>query len=455
MDCGDTYMHGIEAALATGRLQESDLDTAIQRAFSMRMRLGMFDEHVPYRDTVAYGRATLDSAATRAVALQAAEESIVLLSNEATPPLLPLRKPAQAAAAADSGATMLKVGLIGPTVNDSYTLMGSKEDYCPSSIVTVQAGLEEASERQGAFFNVRTGPGGLGPIPGCHSCPIPPPAPPAEAAAFARSVDVVVLCLGGKSPLLGGEGMDWNATLPASQLELARAVMSANSKTIVVIVTANPMAMDWLAEHATTIVHAFEGGQAAGTALSNMLLGETDRAPGGVMPWTTYPEAYTSQVQMSDMSMRAGPGRTYRFYSGTPTYPFGFGKTYSSFAMEWTVTPQQSQSVATLRAGLQYELNVTNTGPIAGSKVIGAYSSYANMRGGPLKELFAMEKVRLAPGVSQRVVVRTDSLPGTCTFCSVNEDGVAAVRPGLFTVTIGDGGRGRGSAVLSHTLTAA
>lgn len=454
MDCGDTFMHGIEAALATGRLQESDLDRAIQRAFSMRMRLGMFDEHVPYRDTNTYGRATLDSVATRDLALQAAEESIVLLSNDATPPLLPLRKPAKASAASSSGAT-ITVGLIGPTVNDSYTLMGSKEDYCPSSIVTVQAGLEEASERPGSFFRIVLGPGGLGPIPGCHSCPIPPPAPPTDVAAFARSVDVVVLCLGGKSPLLGGEGMDWNATLPATQLELARAVVSANPKTIVVIITGNPMAIDWLAEHATTIVHAFEGGQAAGTALSNMLLGETDRAPGGVMPWTTYPEAYTAQVQMSDMSMRAGPGRTYRFFSGVPTYPFGFGKTYSSFAMEWIITPQQSQSVATLRAGLQYELNVTNTGSMAGSKVIGAYSSYANMHGGPLKELFAMEKVRIAPGASQRVVVRTDSLPGTCTFCSINEDGVAAVRPGLFTVTIGDGGRGSGSTILSHTLSAA
>ena len=72
-----------------------------------------------------------------------------------------------------------------------------------------------------------------------------------------------------------------------------------------------------------------------------------------------------------------------------------------------------------------------------------------------IKELFAMEKVRIAPCASQRVVVRTDSLPGTCTFCSINEDGVAAVRPGLFTVTIGGGGRGSGSTILSHTLSAA
>ena len=108
------------------------------------------------------------------------------------------------------------------------------------------------------------------------------PSPPPEAAAFARSVDVVVLCLGGKSPLFGGEGVDWKAVLPPEQLALAKAVIQANPSTVAVLVGANPMAMDWLASHATTIVHAFEGGQAAGTALSNMLLGATDRAPGGM-----------------------------------------------------------------------------------------------------------------------------------------------------------------------------
>ncbi len=175
----------------------------------------------------------------------------------------------------------------------------------------------------------------------------------------------------------------------------------------------------------------------------------------GVMPWTTYPEAYTSTLRMSDMSMRAGPGRTYRFYKDVPVYPFAFGKTYTTFSMSWAYTPQQSQSVATLRAGLEYALNITNTGALAGSKVIAAFSSFANSHDGPVKQLFAMEKVRLKPGESTRVILRTNSLPGTCTFCSVDDLGQSTVRPGLFVVTVGDGGVAKSSTKLKHTLTAA
>ena len=153
--------------------------------------------------------------------------------------------------------------------------------------------------------------------------------------------------------------------------------------------------------------------------------------------------------------MRAGPGRTYRFYKDVPVYPFAFGKTYTTFTMCWTHTPQQSQSVATLTAGLEYELNVTNTGQLNGSKVVAAFSSFANMHDGPVKELFAMEKVHVSVGESKRVILRTNSLPGTCTFCSVDELGRSMVRPGLFVVTVGDGGTGPSSTLLKHTLTAA
>ena len=76
--------------------------------------------------------------------------------------------------------------------------------------------------------------------------------------------------------------------------------------------------------------------------------------------------------------------------------------------------------MATLTAGLEYVVNVTNSGEMAASKVVSAYVSYANMADGPLKQLFAMEKVRLAAGESALVTIKTDSLPGTCTFCSVD-----------------------------------
>ena len=136
-------------------------------------------------------------------------------------------------------------------------------DYCPSSITTVLAGLRLAAAEPGAFFNVshcynatecnsatRTDQAGHDAQvrtprqwPGHVSPPPQPPPPPAVAAAFARSMDRVVLVLGGK---LGGEGEDWNASLPLEQLALAKAVVEASDHVIVVLVLGNPMAMDWL-----------------------------------------------------------------------------------------------------------------------------------------------------------------------------------------------------------------
>ena len=150
-----------------------------------------------------------------------------------------------------------------------------------------------------------------------------------------------------------------------------------------------------------------------------MLLGTTDRAPGGVLPYTVYPTAYTSQVPMPDMSMRAGPGRTYRFLQTAPTYPFHFGLTYTTFKLAWAAVPAQSQSTATLLAGLRFGVNITNTGERRGSKVVSAFVSYANMRDGPRKQLFGMERVTLDPGASTTVSMASDSLAGFCTFCSV------------------------------------
>ena len=131
-NCGGVFLAGLPAAVQSGLLAERDLDRALQRTFSMRVRLGMFDESVPYRDPVRYGAAALDTAASRALALQAAEEAIVLLKNEnGLLPLLgaPLSSRSLVAAA-------LRVAVIGPTADNANVQLGGKQDYCPSFTVT-------------------------------------------------------------------------------------------------------------------------------------------------------------------------------------------------------------------------------------------------------------------------------------------------------------------------------
>ena len=239
-------------------------------------------------------------------------------------------------------------------------------------------------------------------------------------------------------------------------------MLAANPHTVVVLVNGNPIAIDWLAEHAPAIVEAFEGGQAAGTALARVLLGRSVVGPAGVMPWTVYPEAYAGQVTMPDMSMRAaGVGRTYRFYRGRPTYPFGHGLGYTRFVLEWVALLATVQTVGALQAGLVFVVNVTNVGGRTGAKVVAGYVAFAPGPGagtgaddGPPKQLFAMGKVRLRPGESNTVVLESAAVAGTCAFCSVDGAGARLVRPGTYTITVGDGGQGSGSDLLSHAIRA-
>ena len=108
-----------------------------------------------------------------------------------------------------------------------------------------------------------------------------------KAAAFAKTVDVVVLCLGGD---LGGGARDWAAVLPGDQAALAETVVAENRASVAVLIHGNPMSIDTLAASFPAIVESFEGGQSAGRALASMLLGTSSVAPSGVLPWTVYPD---------------------------------------------------------------------------------------------------------------------------------------------------------------------
>jgi len=114
--------------------------------------------------------------------------------------------------------------------------------------------------------------------------------------------------------------------------------------------------------------------------------------------------------------MRAGPGRTYRFFQGDATFPFGHGLTYTSFTMEWVAAglPTTTQTVKEVESGLSFQVRVANTGSRRGAKVVAGYVKVAATglpQDGPLKQLFAMEKVMLEPGTSAVVTLRSNGVP--------------------------------------------
>ena len=451
MDCGVTYAAGALDAVESGALPLADLDSAVERSLAMRFRLGEFDppSYVPYRDLDLYGPHTLDSQAHRATALQAAEEAIVLLKNDddaqgGGSAFLPLQLSAD---------RVLRVGVVGPTSHPTWP-PDDKNDYCPAFSTSPLQGLKDAAARHRGQLAVLE----------CADCcarqtkhEVPAKCYADRAAAFARSVDVVIVCLGGE---LGGEAHDWAAVLPAEQAAVAHAIVQANNRSVAVLIHGNPMAIDALASSYPAIVEAFEGGQSAGTALASMLLGESAVAPSGVLPWTVYPDHYTSLVPMDAMAMRAGPGRTYRFLTGaTPTFPFGFGLSYSAFSLEWESTPTTPVTVSSVLDGLRFRVRVTNVGTRHSAKVVALYARVVpgdtaqdGADAGPIKQLFGMQKVALPPGGSGVVTIESNTLPSFCSFCAVSPSGEAKVRPGTLTVSVGDGGHGEKSDLLKVTL---
>jgi len=130
-------------------------------------------------------------------------------------------------------------------------------------------------------------------------------------------------------------------------------------------------------------------GQSGGTAIADILTGKA--APAGRLPITQYPAIYTSQVPMTDMALRpssTSPGRTYKWYTGKPVFPFGFGLHYTTFSLSWSRSPTASANIQTIISGTYgnsnpidtqvfqtLTLNIRNTGKVTSDFVATVYLS--------------------------------------------------------------------------------
>ena len=149
-------------------------------------------------------------------------------------------------------------------------------------------------------------------------------------------------------------------------------------------------------------------GQSGGQAIAEVLYGKYN--PSGRLPFTIYPADYVNQISFFNMSMRASPGRTYKFYTGTPVYAFGTGLSYTQFTCKWSMLPQGvlgdeplTLTVEQLKLrDINYEAEVSNTGKMGGSTSVLAYIT-SDVPGAPMKQLFDFQKVYLDPGQSVKL----------------------------------------------------
>eukprot|EP00039_Didymoeca_costata_P006293 m.88967 g.88967 ORF g.88967 m.88967 type:complete len:909 (-) comp13199_c0_seq1:177-2903(-) len=400
LDCGSTYQaSNIMSALNSKLMNESDLDKALHNVFRMRFKLGMFDDPAKNKyKSISTGV----MGAAPALTLQAAQEALVLLKNDKK--MLPL-------------ADGVSVAIIGPTANDTQVLMGGKGDYCPQHIESLCEGLVNRSK-------------------GTVTCSA---SLNDESMQMAQDADVVFAAVGG---VLSHEGNDRTAiTLPADQITLINQLYKQYAdKLVLVLVNGEPLALDDL-PGISTIIQALEGGENAGTAFAQMVFG--DFSPSGMLPFTMYQSNYVNKVNMTDMTMRpnamGSPGKTYRFYTDTPTFPFAFTTTYTTWNFSFATMPPASASVETLRKGIVVDIKVSNTGNMDAQHPIPIFVKQLNNPTAPRKSLVGLAKVMVPKQSSVTVSVNTSEYPGSCAFCVVGLDGTTTIPVGgSFQVSVGN-----------------
>ncbi|CAO2143996.1 unnamed protein product [Urochloa humidicola] len=447
IDCGPYVQQHAMAAMQQGKLSEADVDRALTNLFAVRVRLGHFDGDPRSNTYGALGAADICTPEHRALALEAAQDGIVLLKNDAN--LLPLDRSAVCASAAAA---------IGPNADDGRALIANYFGP-PCESVTPLKGL------QSYVPNVRF-------VSGCASAACDGAASVAtdQAVALAGSADYVFLFMG-LSQQQESEGKDRTSLLlPGNQQSLITAVADAAKRPVIlVLLSGGPVDVTFAQTNPKigAILWAGYPGQAGGLAIAKVLFG--DHNPGGRLPVTWYPEEFT-KVPMTDMRMRADPatgypGRSYRFYNGETVFKFGYGLSYSTFSRRLVTGTTNTPVISTaVLAGLMETMDeegggsyyhvdnigangceqlkfpaaveVQNHGPMDGKHSVLMFLRWPNATGGrPARQLIGFRSQHLRAGEMDSF--RFDVSP--CEhFSRVREDGKKVIDRGSQFLMVDD-----------------
>jgi len=353
--CGNEY-DPLVNAVKQGLITEKEIDVAVGYALRSRFQLGLFDppERVPFSKITMEQNDTPQNAA---LALRAAQESIVLLKNDGT---LPLNR-----------AKLKSIAVIGANADSQAALLGNYNGT-PSHPITILDGLRSAipaetkiSYAMGCPLAVRT-----------DGNPAEVAAQIKEAVAIAKTADVIIY-VGGISPSLEGEEFHNKAELvgfkggdrtvielPAVQEDLLKALSALGKPIVFVDCSGSAIAMPWASKHAAAIVQAWYPGEAGGRAVADVLFGAFN--PSGRLPVTFY-KSTLDLPQFEDYSMS---NRTYRYFSGKPLFAFGYGLSYTKFKYS---KAEVNESKIANDGMMRLDFNLKNTGKRAGGEVVQVY----------------------------------------------------------------------------------
>jgi len=242
---------------------------------------------------------------------------------------------------------------------------------------------------------------------------------------FFLEADVVVMVLG-IDFTIEHEGIDRSSiTLPGQQESFATKVLAIGKPTILILVNGGIVSIDNLINGPEAIVEAFYPSVQGARALADTLFGAQNRW--GKLPVTIYPANYISQVDIFNFNMSKPPGRTYRYYTGKPLWPFGWGLSMTTFTLTCTE----------VKAMTQYRCTVLNSGSLNGDEVVMVFHSVGNdIRSKvdhpvPIKQLVEFGRVSVETGQSSQIDFTLDQK----AFQLTNKNGDKVVYPGQHTLT--------------------
>ncbi|PAW76492.1 MAG: hypothetical protein B9S32_14695 [Verrucomicrobia bacterium Tous-C9LFEB] len=422
--CIDFYSRGLREALDRGLITMEDLDRAVARVLSIKFRMGLFENPYPKQGEVAQ---VIGCAKHRRVALEAARQSITLLSNSAA--TLPLEG-------------VKKIAVIGPNADTPMNQLGdytAPQNRC--DVVTVLEGMRELGAKRG--IQVQYGKGcKIRSLRGDWL---------KEALTVASEADVVVLVLGGSSAAdsesgflengaarvkeveldsefdkESGEGYDRaNLRLGGLQLELLRQLRSQGKRLVTVLIMGRPLIVDEVLDYSDAVLLAWYPGMEGGRAVAEAIFGEIN--PAGRLP-VSFPR---SEAQLPVFYNTHLPRHNYIDHTGAARLSFGFGLSYSTFSYGM---PQLDKASAAPGETVTVSVDVKNTSQRTGDEVVQLYLTvFGGSVARPFRQLVTFQRISLKAGESRRIVFSL----------GMNEMGVNnaqqrfVVEPGKYVVGVG------------------
>jgi len=428
----DCYLYLVE--LVKKRvLKESQLDQLVAPMLLWKFKLGLFDD--PYVDPAEAER-IVGCDNHRQLALQSAREGITLLKNEGGLAPLDLTK-------------YRTIAVIGPNAN--RTLLGGYSGV-PKHEVTVLEGIQE---RAGNRAKVLYSEGCKITIGGNWNQDAVVPSNPeedrkqiAEAVEVAKHADVIILAIGGNEQtsreawMLNHMGDRASLDLIGRQEELVRSMLATGKPVIALLYNGRPNSINYLVQNVPVIFECWYLGQENGHAVADVLFGDVN--PSGKLP-ITIPRSVGHLPVFYNYKPSARRG--YLFDDVSPLYAFGYGLSYTTFAIQ-NVRLEKKK----IRTGASTRVmsDVTNTGNREGAEVVQMYiRDVVSSATRPVKELKGFQKVSLHPG--EKKTVSFEITPDLLAFYDVNMKYV--VEPGEFFVMVGSSSRDQDLTKISFTVT--